>query len=154
MLLLTLLLTACATRRAVEQQTVTIVTTDTVVTERLVPVVSPEDSARILALMQCDENGRVLLSWYEQQVSRNAQLEFSLDSLGRLLARFRTRPDTVYIEVTDTTVNRKEQNEETKTVTVEVEKPLTRWQGYLQTCGMIANVFIIVLVGTWFLKRR
>lgn len=154
LLLLTLLLTACATRRAVEQQTVTIVTTDTVVTERLVPVVSPEDSARILALMQCDENGRVLLSWYEQQVSRNAQLEFSLDSLGRLLARFRTRPDTVYIEVTDTTVNRKEQNEETKTVTVEVEKPLTRWQGYLQTCGMIANVFIIVLVGTWFLKRR
>lgn len=154
LLLLTLLLTACATRRAVEQQTVTSVTTDTVVTERLVPVVSPEDSARILALMQCDENGRVLLSWYEQQVSRNAQLEFSLDSLGRLLARFRTRPDTVYITVADTTVNRKEQNEETKTVTVEVEKPLTRWQGYLQTCGMIANVFIIVLVGTWFLKRR
>jgi asparaginyl-tRNA synthetase len=41
-----------------------------------------------------------------------------------------------------------------KTVTVEVEKPLTRWQGYLQTCGMIANLFVIVLVGTWFMKRR
>lgn len=148
------LLGACRTPRVSGQQTITLVTTDTVIQERLVPVLTPEDSARLLALMRCDENGRVLLSWYEQQVSRNAELEFSLDSLGRLLARFRTRPDTVYIEVADTTVNRKEQNEETQTITVEVEKPLTRWQGYLQTCGMIANVFVVVLVGTWFLRRR
>ena len=149
-----LLLGACRTPRVSEQQSIHIVTTDTVVRDRLIPVLAPEDSARILALMQCDENGRVLLSWYEQQVSRNAQLEFSLDSLGRLLARFRTRPDTVYVEVQDTTINRKTQTEETKTITVEVEKPLTRWQGYLQTCGMIANLFVIVLVGTWFMKKR
>lgn len=152
-LLLLLLLGACHTPKASKQQTITLVTTDTVIHERLVPISTPEDSARILALMQCDENGRVLLSWYEQQLSRNAELEFGLDSVGRLLAKFRTRPDTVYIEVADTTINQKEQKESKETVVVEVEKPLTNWQNYLQTCGMIANIFVIVLAGVWLLKR-
>lgn len=152
-LLLLLSLGACHTPKVSKQQTITLVTTDTVIQERLVPISTPEDSARILALMKCDENGRVLLSWYEQQLSRNAELEFGLDSVGRLLAKFRTRPDTVYIEVADTTVNQKEQKESKETIVVEVEKPLTNWQNYLQTCGIIANIFVITLAGVWFLKR-
>lgn len=152
-LLLLLSFGSCQTSKAPKQQIITLVTTDTLVQERLVPVSTPEDSARVLALMQCDENGRVLLSWYEQQVSRNAELEFCLDSVGRLLAKFRTRQDTVYIEVADTTISQKEQKAEKETVVVEVEKPLTDWQNYLQTCGVIANIFIIVMAGVWFLKR-
>ena len=79
---------------------------DTVIRERVVPVVSPADSARIKALMRCDENGRVLLDWYEQECSKNARLKFKLDTLGKLMIAFDVLRDTVYIPVADTTVNR------------------------------------------------
>ena len=122
---------------------------DTVIRERVVPVVSPADSARIKALMRCDENGRVLLDWYEQECSKNARLKFKLDSLGKLMIDFDVLRDTVYIPVADTTVNRSSSVEEVRTV--EVEREMRWWEKYLTGAGILAHG---VLIGFGIFKLR
>ena len=79
---------------------------DSIVVEKLVEVQLPPDSATIRALLECDENGKVVLSWLDIANSKNAQAQLTIDSLGNLLAKMRTQPDTVYLpskEVTFTT---------------------------------------------------
>lgn len=148
--LYTLLIGALVSCRTAKQDTsysvVHLVTTDTIVKERIVEVATPEDSARIKALLRCDSTGRVLLDWYEQECSKNAHLQFRLDSLGRMSADFHTDPDTVFVTVADTTVNRREEQNEQQTVTVEVERQWTRWESYLHVCGLIFNGILLVLI--------
>lgn len=122
---------------------------DTVIRERVVPVVSPADSARIKAIMRCDENGRVLLDWYEQECSKNARLKFKLDSLGKLMIDFDVLRDTVYISVADTTVNRSSSVEEVRTV--KVERKMRWWEKYLTGAGILAHG---VLIGFGVFKLR
>jgi hypothetical protein len=122
---------------------------DTVIRNRVVPVVSPADSARIKALMRCDENGRVLLDWYEQECSKNARLKFKLDSVGKLMIDFDVLRDTVYIPVADTTVNRSSSVEEVKTV--EVERKMRWWEKYLIGVGILSHG---VLIGFGVFKLR
>lgn len=122
---------------------------DTVIRERVVPVVSPADSARIKALMRCDENGRVLLDWYEQECSKNARLKFKLDSLGRMTVDFDRLQDTSYVSVSDTTTNRSSSVEEVKTV--EVERKMRWWEKYLTGAGILAHG---VLIGFGVFKLR
>ena len=122
---------------------------DTVIRNRVVPVVSPADSARIKALMRCDENGRVLLDWYEQECSKNARLKFKLDSVGRLLIDFSRLPEVIYVPVADTTVNRSSSVEEVRTV--EVERKMRWWEKYLIGAGMLAHG---VLIGFGVFKLR
>lgn len=71
--------------------------TDSIVVEKLVEVQLPPDSSTIRALLECDENGRVVLSWLDIANSKNAQAQLTIDSLGNLLAKMRTQPDTVYL---------------------------------------------------------
>lgn len=154
-----LLLGALVSCRSAKQDTtsttvVHLITTDTIVKERIVEVATPEDSARIKALLRCDSTGQVLLDWYEQECSKNAHLLFRLDSLGRMSADFRTDPDTVFVTVADTTVNRREEQNEQQTVTVEVEREWTRWESYLHVCGLILNIGILLFVIYLFIKRR
>lgn len=154
-----LLLGALVSCRSAKQDTtsttvVHLITTDTIVKERIVEVATPEDSARIKALLRCDSTGQVLLDWYEQECSKNAHLLFRLDSLGRMSAAFRTDPDTVFVTVADTTVNRREEQNEQQTVTVEVERQWTRWESYLHVCGLILNIGILLFVIYLFIKRR
>ena len=70
---------------------------DSMVVEKLVEVRLPPDSATIRALLECDENGKLVLSWLDIANSRNAQARLTIDSLGNLLAKMRTMPDTVYL---------------------------------------------------------
>lgn len=154
-----LLLGALVSCRSAKQDTtsttvVHLITTDTIVKERIVEVATPEDSARIKALLRCDSTGQVLLDWYEQECSKNAHLLFRLDSLGRMSADFRTDPDTEFVTVADTTVNRREEQNEQQTVTVEVEREWTRWESYLHVCGLILNIGILLFVIYLFIKRR
>lgn len=114
---------------------------DTLIRERVVTVVSPADSARIKALMRCDENDRVLLEWYEQECSRNARLKFKLDSMGRLMVDFDRIQDTVYITVADTTINNSSSVEEMKTV--EVERKMRGWEKYLIGTGILLHGAVI-----------
>ena len=71
--------------------------TDSIVVEKLVEVQLPPDSATIRALLECDENVRVVLSWLDIANSKNAQAHLAIDSLGNLLAMMKTAPDTVFL---------------------------------------------------------
>lgn len=144
-----MLCSACRTSRSTGKDTsLTVIEShDTTVVERLVPVLTPEDSARIRALLRCDENGRVLLAWYDQQCSRNAQLEFSLDSLGRLKANFKVPADTIYVPVKDTTINNSTNTDVKEKETITVPAELNGWQRFFITCGVVLCVMVILVVG-------
>lgn len=107
--------------------------------EKLVPVPVPSDSATIRALLECDENGKVVLKWLDMANTKNVQLQFLLDSIGNLKTNFKVPPDTVYIpsKETSTSINKNKE----KTITVEVDRPLTKWQRF---CIQFTTVIFIV----------
>lgn len=118
---------------------------DSVVVEKLVEVQLPPDSATIRALLECDKNGKVILSWLDIANSRNAQAHLTIDSLGNLLAKMKTQQDTVYLPSKKITVTK-----EVK-VPYSVEKELTRWQKLCINVGgwAIGIVIITILVVVW-----
>ena len=125
---------------------------DSVVIEKLVEVQLPPDSATIRALLECDENGKVVLSWLDIANSKNAQAQLAIDSLGNLLAKMRTQPDTVYLPSKEVTVTK-----EVK-VPYPVEKELTRWQQMKLELGGwafgIIIAFALIIVGWMIYKSR
>lgn len=121
-------------------------TTDTMVVERLVPVEIPPDSSTIRALMECDENGKVVLKWLDIANSRNAEAQLKIDSLGNLIAKMKTRPDTIYkpsniIRITTT-----------KKEPYPVEQPLTKWQQFILNIGWYALIIAIVFIALYLKK--
>lgn len=125
---------------------------DSIVVEKLVEVQLPPDSATIRALLECDENGRVVLSWLDIANSRNAKAMITIDSLGNLLAKMRTNPDTVYLPSKKVTVTKKVK------VAYPVEKELTRWQQMkLELGGWAFGIIItaaLIIVGWLVYKSR
>lgn len=119
---------------------------DSVVVEKLVEVQLPPDSATIRALLECDENGRVVLNWLDIANSKNAQAMLTIDSLGNLLAKMRTQPDTVYLPSKEVVVSIKEK------VPYPVEKELTRWQQFCLDVGGWA--IGIICIGILFFVIR
>lgn len=108
--------------------------------ETFVPMPVPADSASIRALLQCDKNGKVVLEWFDTEKSKNVQLQFSIDSLGNLLAKMKSVPDTIYVPIKETTIEK-----EIK-VPYPVEKELTRWQKIKIELGDWAFSIIIVFI--------
>lgn len=127
-------------------------TADSIVVEKLVEIQLPPDSATIRALLECDENGRVVLSWLDIANSRNAQAQLTIDSLGNLLAKMRTQQDTIYLPSKEVTVTK-----EVK-VPYPVEKELTRWQQMKLELGGwafgIIIAFALIIVGWLVCKSR
>lgn len=125
---------------------------DSVVVEKLVEVQLPPDSSTIRALLECDENGRVVLSWLDIANSKNAQAQLTIDSLGNLLAKMRTNPDTVFLPSKEVTVTKEMK------VPYPVEKELTRWQQMkLELGGWAFGIIItaaLVIVGWIVYKSR
>ena len=123
---------------------------DSIVVEKLVEVQLPPDSATIRALLECDENGKVVLSWLDIANSKNAQAQLTIDSLGNLLAKVRTQQDTIYLPSKEVTVTK-----EVK-VPYPVEKELTRWQQMkLELGGWAFGIIItaaLITVG-WLIYR-
>lgn len=123
---------------------------DSVVVEKLVEVQLPPDSATIRALLECDENGKVVLSWLDIANSKNTQAQLTIDSLGNLLAKMKTQADTVYLPAKEVVVSKKEK------VPYPVEKELTRWQKLCVNVGglafgiVIITIFVIVV---WMIYR-
>lgn len=113
---------------------------DSIVVEKLVEVQLPPDSATIRALLECDENGKVVLSWLDIVNSKNAQAQLTIDSLGNLLAKMKTQPDTVYLPSKEVTVNKEVQ------VPYPVEKELTKWQKLCVNVGGWAIVIVIITI--------
>lgn len=118
---------------------------DSVVVEKLVEVQLPPDSATIRALLECDENGRIVLTWLDIANSRNAQAQLTIDSLGNLLAKMKKQQNTVYLPSKEVTVT-KEVKEP-----YPVEKELTRWQKLCVNVGgwAIGIAIITILVVVW-----
>lgn len=125
---------------------------DSVVVEKLVEVQLPPDSVTIRALLECDENGRVVLNWLDIANSKNAQAQLTIDSLGNLLAKMKTQPDTVYLPSKEVTVNKEVQ------VPYPVEKELTKWQQFRMDFGgwaiVIVVITILVVVGWMVYKLK
>lgn len=125
-------------------------TADSIVVEKLVEVQLPPDSSTIRALLECDENGRVVLSWLDIANSRNAKAQLTIDSLGNLLAKMRTKPDTVFLPSKEVTVTK-----EVK-VPYPVEKELTRWQQMKMELGGwafgIIIAFALIIIG-WIVYK-
>ncbi|WP_298111742.1 hypothetical protein [uncultured Bacteroides sp.] len=126
--------------------------TDSIVVEKLVEVQLPPDSSTIRALLECDENGKVVLSWLDIANSKNAQAQLTIDSLGNLLAKLRTLPDTVYLPSKEVVVSKKEK------VPYPVERELTRWQQMKLELGGwafgIIIAFSLIIVGLIVYKSR
>lgn len=120
---------------------------DSVFIEKLVPYALPEDTARIRALLECDENGKVVLRWFDEEHTKRVKLQFKLDSLGNLLANFETARDTVYLPVKETTVGKKTMTQ--AIVTREVEKNLNWWQKLFIWTGEIAWIVVVIAFIVW-----
>lgn len=112
--------------------------TDSVIVEKLVEVKLPPDSATIRALLECDENGNIILKWLDIANSKNAQAQFKIDSLGNLLANMNTLSDTVYLPSKTVTVTKKEP--------YPVEKELTSWQKFRMDVGGWALGVLLILI--------
>lgn len=125
---------------------------DSVVVEKLVEMQLPPDSATIRALLECDENGRVVLNWLDIANSKNAKAMLTIDSLGNLLAKLRTQPDTVYLPSKEVVVSK------TEKVPYPVEKELTRWQQFRLDVGGwaigIICIGILVFVIRFIIVKR
>lgn len=117
---------------------------DSVVIEKLVEVQLPPDSTTIRALLECDENGKVVLNCLDIANSKNAQAMLTIDSLGNLLAKMQTKCDTIYLSSKEVTINKELQ------LPYPVEKELTRWQWFWKDRGdyiiVIAIIIIAILV--------
>ncbi len=126
---------------------------DSVVVEKLVEVQLPPDSVTIRALLECDENGKVVLAWLDIANSRNAQAQLTIDSLGNLLAKMRTQQDTVYLPSKEVTVTK-----EVK-VPYPVEKELNKWQKLCVNVGgwaigiVIITILVVVVRMVYKLKK-
>lgn len=113
---------------------------DSVVVEKLVKVQLPQDSATIRALLECDENGRIILAWLDIANSKNAQAKLTIDSMGNLLAKMKTQQDTVYLPSKEITVTK-----EVK-VPYPIEKELTKWQKFRIDFGGWAIGIVIITI--------
>ena len=81
--------------------------TDSIYIDKLIPYPMPADSASIRALMECDENGKVILRWLDIANSKNVELQFKIDSLGQVIANMKVKPDTIYLPSKEIIVDRK-----------------------------------------------
>lgn len=124
---------------------------DSVVVEKLVEVQLPPDSATIRALLECDENGKVVLNWLNIANSKNAQAQLTIDSLGYLLANMKTQLDTVYLPSKEVVVSK------TEKVPYPIEKELTKWQQFRMDFGGwsigIVIIFVLIIVCRMIYKR-
>ncbi|MRY85034.1 hypothetical protein [Parabacteroides distasonis] len=129
--------------------------TDSIYIDKLVPYPMPADSASIRALMECDENGKVVLRWLDIANTRNVQLMFTIDSLGNVISNMVVPRDTIYLPSKEVYVDRKIQ------VPYLVERELSRWEQFKMDVGGWAigafSCLIILGIGYiifWLIRRR
>lgn len=129
--------------------------TDSIYIDKLVPYPMPADSASIRALMECDENGKVVLRWLDIANTKNVELMFKLDSLGNVIANMRVLRDTLYLPSKETYVDRKVE------VPIPVERELSRWEkikievggwaiGLLSGCLIVCVSYVV----RWMIRRK
>ena len=117
--------------------------------DKLIPYPMPVDSASIRVLMECDENGKVVLRWLDIANTKNVELMFALDSLGNVIANMRVPRDTLYLPSKETYVDRKVE------VPIPVEKELSRWESFKIEVGgwAIGLLSGLVVIGIGYVVR-
>lgn len=114
------------------------VKTETVITERLVPISIPADSAVVSMLFSCDSLNRVLLTKYSEQKTANVSTELKSNN-NAVEIRFQTKHDTIFKVIRDTSIYIEQP------IIVEVEKEvnvLKFWQKGLILIGVVALVLL------------
>lgn len=128
---------------------------DSIYIDRLIPYSLPADSASIRALMECDENGKVILRWLDISNTKNVQLMFTIDSLGNIISNMVVPKDTIYLPSKEIYVDRKVE------VPIPVEKELSMWEkakievgGW--AIGMLSGVLLfgIGYAVRWLIRRK
>ena len=128
---------------------------DSIYIDKLVPYPMPADSASIRALMECDENGKVVLRWLDMANTKNVELMFALDSLGNVIANMRIPRDTLYLPSKEIYVDRRVE------VPIPVEKELSKWESIKievggWAIGLLSGAILIGIgyVVVWLIRRR
>ena len=150
-IILVIFFVACSCRTS-ETATHSDIKTEYIHTIELVPYALPSDSAAISALLECTKSGKVIMSNLGIEATKNAHLNFVIDSLNNLKANFHTNPDTVFVPREKIVFV----SDSTKTKTVYIEKELTRWQNFKQEVGGWAfgiGVFLIAALIVYVLRR-
>lgn len=141
-----LLLCSCAPHRDYTK----VVIEDSLRIERLVAhPIEPKESS-LEAWMECDERGRVLLSKIKELEDDKLSLSLSLDSLGKMLVRASTPPDTVWAKADSVVIYRREE------VPYPVERELTMWQSFRMSVGgyaIVAFVILLTILAIRLIKR-
>ena len=106
---------------------------DSVIVQRLIPVVLPNDTARLHAMLECDARGRILANRLDVETTRNMRLTFLLDSIGRLLVETYTERDTVYLPADSVFVDR--ETVVTERIEIEVPARLSSWKRFMMQYG-------------------
>lgn len=123
-LMLLLLLYSCKSSKEVIEHRV-----DSVYIQRLIPVALPDDSSKIKALLECNDNNRVVVNQLMIEKSKNTELNFFLDSVGNLSIQSITKHDTIYLKSEE--IKTKEFVTEFK----EVPANFTKWQSFMMKFG-------------------
>lgn len=140
---------SCSSIKAVSSSSIESKSDSIVYKEILRPVYIPADSSQIVALLECDSLGNVLVNNLSLLSGKNTDLQFTIDSLGNLLAKFKTNKDTIFVKDTSTTAVSKNENSSNQTVTVEVEKP----ESWFKKFQRIGFWFLMSCIIIYFLLR-
>ena len=119
-ILCVLLLVSCKTTKEVTPTR----TTDSICIERLAPYAVEPDSTLVSALLECNKEGKVMMRNLQTANSKNAELSFALDSVGKLDVKTVVNHDTIYMKSDSIVI---------KTTTkeyIEVPTKLTKWQSW------------------------
>lgn len=109
------------------------------VTERLVPVYLPADSALLTALFECDSNNQVILKAYDELKSQGMNSHLTFEN-GRLDYDLETVHDTVYLPAKDSIIY------VPQPVEVEVNR-LTWWQETWMRIGKFSLSILAIWLG-------
>ena len=142
-LLFTIVLAGCSTSKHVSQ-----VPIETIIEirERLVPIHLPVDSSSLKALFECDSLNRVILMELDESKSSGLKSQFKFQN-SELFYNVKTVRDTIYIKVSDTSLNREIP---VKTVEYVEVNNLAKWQVIQiwagRILGLLAIIFIIIKI--------
>ena len=142
-------LCSCAARQS--SMPSVLIVKDSVHIERVVPHPVDAKESSIEAWIECDQQGRALLTKIKELEDDKLSLSMSLDSVGKMLVKASTPPDTIWIRADSVIITKEIQ------VPYPVERELTRWEAVRMRLGDILLIIVnigLIYVAVWLIKRR
>lgn len=139
------LLISCKSKRSVVEVPVKTVEK---VTERLVEIQIPADSAWLTALLECDSANQVIMRGLNEKKSPGVHSDLKFQN-GKLDYKINTNPEPQKVAVKDSIVYKE------IPITVEIPKieyRQTNWQNFTSTIGKI-SLILLLLFGAWKLIK-